>query len=359
MRELALHGRYTYQFWGSLDAFHGIKAFKGDDTVSIRLLQVRETKVAYELSGYSAMMADKQVRAVIVIGNPNILSTWWIALRSKFLGKKVLFWTHGWLKREPILKRTLRNLYFGLADRVLCYGERARSLAKDMGFNESRVVPVYNSLDFTSATLLYDRLQSGFLPKVKPQELFHNSALPLIICTARLIRQCRFDLLFDAAAILAGLGRPINILLIGDGEAREELTRQASELALNVVFYGACYDEETVGSMIYLSDLTVSPGKIGLTVIHSLSYGTPAITHDNLDQQMPEVEAIVTDETGLLFKYESSENLAEAIDNWLHRAMDRGRVRSACRAVIEQKWNPKRQRIEIEKALDEILENSR
>ena len=36
----------------------------------------------------------------------------------------------------------------------------------------------------------------------------------------------------------------------------------------------------------------VSPGNVGLTAIHSLSYGTPVLTHNNFNNQMPEVESI-------------------------------------------------------------------
>ena len=44
-------------------------------------------------------------------------------------------------------------------------------------------------------------------------------------------------------------------------------------------------------------DITVSPDKVGLTAIHSMAYGRPVITHDNMDRQGPEVEAVIPGRT--------------------------------------------------------------
>ena len=70
----------------------------------------------------------------------------------------------------------------------------------------------------------------------------------------------------------------------------------------NCIFYGATYDEKELSKLIYMSDLTVSPGNIGLTAIHSLSYGTPVCSHSNFNNQMPESEAIINFENGFFFR---------------------------------------------------------
>jgi hypothetical protein len=100
--------------------------------------------------------------------------------------------------------------------------------------------------------------------------------------------------------------------------------------------------------------LTCSPGKIGLTAIHSLSYGTPAITHSDMNEQMPEVEAIVDGVTGLLFEHNNAVDLAEKIGQWIDTKADRASVRRTCYDVIDSKWNPRRQQILIETALKRV-----
>lgn len=296
--------------------------------------------------------------ALIMLANPNFLTTWLAAALARLTGKKVLFWTHGWLRPEGRIKTLLRNTFLGLAHKVLVYGERARRLGALSGFPASRIAAIYNSLDADAAAAIFARLEQGSDDGHQPKDLFTHPQRPLVICTARLIAACRFDLLLEAAAQLRQGGTPVNILLIGDGPERQALEETAGELGLDVHFYGACYDEQVLGALIYHADITVSPGKIGLTAMHSLTYGTPVITHGDLDRQMPEVEAIEAGVTGALFRRDDVDDLAATIAAWLDTARDRAKVRRACRTTIETVWNPSNQARLIEAALDEVLAGS-
>ena len=93
--------------------------------------------------------------------------------------------------------------------------------------------------------------------------------------------------------------------------------------------------------MIYNADLCVSPGNIGLTAMHSLVFGTPAITHDDFPHQMPEFEAIKDGETGTFFKNGNVDSLAEGIVRWFEKhGNDREDVRKACMKEIDENWTP-------------------
>jgi hypothetical protein len=85
--------------------------------------------------------------------------------------------------------------------------------------------------------------------------------------------------------------------------------------------------------------------------MHTLMYGTPAITHDDLDQQMPEVEALEDGVTGKLFHWGDAGSLAQAIGGWLAAGRDREAVRTACRAAVHDRWNPHVQAEIIERAV--------
>jgi glycosyltransferase involved in cell wall biosynthesis len=270
----------------------------------------------------------------------------------------VLFWAHGWLRREEGARRVVRNIFYQLAGRMLVYGERAKEIGRLSGYPDRRISVVYNSLDTTRADDIVARIESGTLATVDPRSVFADPARPLLVCTARITALCRFDLLLAAAARLGERGRPVNVLLVGDGPERAALERQAGEAGVSIHFFGACYDEDVIGQLIYHSDLTVSPGKIGLTAMHSLMYGTPAITHGNFDEQMPEYEAIEPGRTGAFFAQADADALADTIDGWLIAARDRGTVRAACRAVIAEKWNPGHQADIIEKAIMAEVRNA-
>jgi glycosyltransferase involved in cell wall biosynthesis len=289
--------------------------------------------------------------AYIFLGNPNFLSTWLAAGIARLRGRHVLFWTHGWLRAESGIRARLRGIFYRLANTLLVYSDRARHLGIESGFPADRIVSVYNSLDLAQADRVLAAIAGGELTAVNPASYFDNAHRPIVICTARITKLCEFDVLFGAAKILAIRGQPINIFLVGDGPERESLALLASELAISAYFYGPCYDEEILGQLIYRSDLTVSPGKIGLTAIHSLMYGTPAATHDELDLQMPEVEALTEGVTGTFFEHRDPAALADALGKWFGTSRDRAQIRKACRDEVRARWSPTVQVSIIEKAL--------
>ena len=54
-----------------------------------------------------------------------------------------------------------------------------------------------------------------------------------------------------------------------------------------------CYNEEANAELLYNASVCVCPAEVGLTAIHSLLFGTPVVSNDNFDEQMPEFESII------------------------------------------------------------------
>ena len=117
------------------------------------------------------------------------------------------------------------------------------------------------------------------------------------------------------------------------------------------MFYGPCYDEKENAQLIYDANMCVAPGNIGLTAIHSLSFGTPALTHDSFEYQMPEYEAIIDGKTGTFFKKDDVNSMADAIQNWIENNTDRDKTRHACYEEIDARWNPEFQMKVLKKHL--------
>ena len=115
-----------------------------------------------------------------------------------------------------------------------------------------------------------------------------------------------------------------------------------SELGLenSVWLYGPCYDEEAIGEMFYNSAVCVSPGNVGLTSIHALTYGCPVVTHNNFPYQMPEFEAITPEVTGSFFKMDDVDDMTEKIRFWLKKTSEeREKTRESAYLTIDSKWN--------------------
>jgi glycosyltransferase involved in cell wall biosynthesis len=354
MQAMDRSGAIAYDFFGSGDALEGVlHADVGAVTRFVRAPFRRWGKLLWQPGAVRAAR-DGRYQAIILLADPNFASTWVAAAIARVRRVPVLFWGHGWLRPESEAKRAVRRAYFGLAHRFLVYAERGKRLGVAAGYAAERITVVYNSLDVARADAVIAGIESASASLARPQTLFADPARPLLICTARLTAKCRFDLLLAAAALLARRGVPVNVLLVGDGPERGTLERQAAQLGVAALFHGACHDEAIVGPMIYHADLTVSPGKIGLTAMHSLMYGTPAITHGDFDAQMPEVEAIEPGRTGAFFRCDDAADLAATIAHWLETAPARAQVRAVAREAIRRKWTPHAQAAIIEQAVLEV-----
>ena len=149
-------------------------------------------------------------------------------------------------------------------------------------------------------------------------------------------------MLIEALNILKNRSKHYNLIFIGQGESKQELINLVKKLNLSDVvwFYGASYNEAELSNLIYNADLCVSPGNVGLTAIHSLTYGTPVITHNNFNYQMPEFESIEVNKTGLFFNFDDITSLSNNIELWFDQNLNRNQIREACYKVIDTKFNP-------------------
>ena len=295
----------------------------------------------------------RDLDAIVYLGNPYFVSTWLSAALARLTGKRVLFWTHGWTRAETGLKAALRNLFYKLAHGLLLYGHRAKAAGLAKGFDSRQLHVVYNSLDYEAQKQARDRVDPASLPQLK-QELFGDAATPMIVCSARLTAACRLDLLLDAMASLKAELHPVNLLLIGDGPERGNLETHAKRLNVAVHFFGACYDENTLARLTMAAHATVSPGKVGLTALQSLAFGTPVITHDDLDAQGPEWEAILPGTTGDFFRREDVGALSRMIKAWTRTPEVGAETRLACHRQLDRHYNPAFQRLAIDRAVSGI-----
>ena len=282
----------------------------------------------------------KHYSTYLMLGDTRSVSTWLFLLFSKFYpNKKVFLWTHGWYGKESGLERFMKRIFFHLTNGgTFLYGNYARDLMIKDGFNPDKLFTIHNSLDYEHQIEIRRQLSLTDIYK----EHFGNDNYNLFFI-GRLTPVKKLDMILRAMAKLKENGQAYNMTFIGDGTVRELLVELTQELRLgnNVWFYGACYDERLLGELIYNADLCVAPGNIGLTAMHSLVFGTPALTHDDFPYQMPEYEAIHEGRTGTFFKNGSIESMAECISRWFKQHKDdRQAVRKACMKEIDENWTP-------------------
>jgi glycosyltransferase involved in cell wall biosynthesis len=293
---------------------------------------------------------SREYDVFIFLANYGFISTWLAAIIARLRGARVLMWTHGWTRPENGPKRWVRDLFYRLSHGLLLYGNIARKIGLEHGFEPSRLHVIYNSLDYAEQERLRNSLGEVDVRSVR--EKFPHPERPLVIATGRLVTRKRIDLLVEALAILNDQGQSMNLLVVGDGPAREALEAQATERGVEARFLGPVYDESELARLLYSADVAVIPGDVGLSAMHAMAYGTPVISHNRPWNQGPEWEAIVPGVTGQHFPPGDAKGLAEALQQWLGANSDREATRRACISVIERCWNPRTQRRLINQAVD-------
>lgn len=292
--------------------------------------------------------------SLILLGNAAWPCTWIAAALGRLMGKRVYFWTHGWTRRDRGLARHIRRTFYHLAHGLLLYGHMAKMEGIAQGFDPARLHVIYNSLDYEAHAKVREAITPEQCRRLRV-EMFNDPDTPVVVCVARLMANKRLDMLLRAAAANAAAGMPANVLLVGDGPERSRLEALARELNIRVVFAGSCYDEAMLGRCFRSASVCVSPGNVGLTAMHALAYGTPVVTHDDWENQMPEFESIIPGQTGGLYRAGDESSLASHIAAWTHpspgAAIDRAAVARACVQICERVYCPSAQVAAIEHAL--------
>lgn len=296
---------------------------------------------SYRMKGLThAILKRKYYDAFLLIGAPMCISIWVLCILLKIFRpkKKIYFWTHGWYGKESFWEKLLKKQFLKLADELFLYGEYAKSLLVKEGFDIQKMHTIHNSLGYSVQL----KLRNEMCPSDIYKNHFGNNN-PVIVFIGRMTAVKKLDILLDALDLLRQNNNFFNLIFIGTGVEKDNLAKRAEILKLNnqIWFYGPCFDEETNAKLIFNADLCVAPGNIGLTAMHVLMYGCPAITHNDFAYQMPEFEAIKPFKTGCFFERGCAESLKKSIEKWFEiNGSCREQIRRYCYSEIDAFWTP-------------------
>lgn len=346
-----IDGTYDCE-WYFENTDENIKPFDISRLKIVGILNTRKLGGFYWTKGMVRLLR-KDYDSFIMIGATRCLSLYVFLIFKNlfFRRKRVLLWTHGYYGKESWTEKHLfKRPLLRLADGLLLYGNYARELMMKDGFNPETILTIHNSLAYTEQL----RLRNKMKPTNIYKDYFQNEC-PVLVFLGRLTRVKQLDMIVDALKRLSDRGECYNLVYVGDGSERSGLEVKVKRLGLQrqVWFYGACYDEAKNAELVYNADVCVAPGNIGLTAIHALMFGCPAITHNDFKWQMPEFEAIHAGATGDFFERNNTKDLADVISRWIrNNASRREEVRQACYREIDEQWNPEFQMKVIEKAIN-------
>lgn len=212
---------------------------------------------------------------------------------ARLTRKKIILWGHGYdrasgFNPEQRLSDKVRQYFIRRADSVVLYsGAVAKELSQR--YPAQRFFVATNSIDSPEKNSMYNELTQKGRERIKIELKFPPR---LNICfVARLTNSKKPHLLTDIVEKLQNRGISIMIHLVGDGQLlsslKETISKRKQEDSFRI--YGAIYDEELTSKIIYASDFMIIPAWLGLSINHSLCYGTPVATLAN-ECHPPEIE---------------------------------------------------------------------
>lgn len=294
----------------------------------------------------------KRYKYFILTGDHRVLSNLVIAFLAKILNKKVFLWMHGLKSKDQIHWKEKLEIYpfYNLSNAFLLYGDYSRNLMIQKGFNPTKMYCIYNSLDYDIQLKIRE-----ILNKTDIFTSHFKNNLPVLIYMGRIQKIKKIDLILVSMIILKQRGIDCNLVIVGENADNLNFSKQIADAGLdaNVWIYGSCYKEELIGELIYNADVCVSPGNVGLTAMHCFVYGTPVITHNNFETQMPEFEVIEPGITGDFFEEDNIWDLTDKITYWISlENSKRKNVRLAAHKIIDDKYNPHYQIDVLKKVLN-------
>lgn len=174
---------------------------------------------------------------------------------------KYILWGHRYSSNR--IACNIRDQLMKRADRLLMYGDEDVELMVARGVDPAKIVIAWNTIH------------------VHNHQDFSNAKKTSLLFVGRLQKRKRIDLFIRIFARLQGrISDDITLDIIGSGEIENDLKQIADNLGIlhKVNFHGRIDNPNVLANYYSRAYAYVSPGPVGLGVLHSLAYGVPVIT---------------------------------------------------------------------------------
>jgi glycosyltransferase involved in cell wall biosynthesis len=246
--------------------------------------------------------------AVVVSGGPRCLTNLLLLLRARLRGARTIWWGQLWSGTTRMHRFLVRLLLMRLADAVLFYtdAEVATYRARWAWRDKRPISALNNGID---------------VGPIKPlrRDYIASERGANVLFIGRLTAKAELDLLLRAMTdpVIA----QATLHVIGDGADADAgaLRRWADRNGLRgrVVWHGGTVDETRIAEVANRAAVFCYPGSVGLSLIHAMAYGLPALVHDDRPTHMPEIAAFEPGVTGSFFAKNDPAALARSLANLL------------------------------------------
>lgn len=254
-----------------------------------------------------------QYDVLVVDGNVRHVSMALLSSIFKLFGKKIVVWSNVYSAHGNPFLQKIRRKWWNVFSNFLMYTERDVILLHENGFENKNIIAINNGLNQEEIDLIRTKWTAQKINEFKEQNNIISKEI--ILSSGRINKINNHILALEAVEKLNPSIPNLLWVVIGDGTETEKLKEIVSEKNLqdNVLFLGEIYEEENKCPWFLSATVLIHPGYMGLTIFNSFGYSLPVIIHDNLMNHSPEVFLFEENKTGLLFKENDSNDLANKI----------------------------------------------
>jgi glycosyltransferase involved in cell wall biosynthesis len=294
---------------------------------------------------------------IFIPGNPRVFSDVIFSLYCLFLKKKLVLWTIGRSYKGSFFSEKIRFFWSRMFQHIFVYNNKDIEYLRNNNFKESNIVSMNNGLDQKFINNVVLNLSDAELNAWKSNHSLNNKFV--FISSSRLTKKNNFELVIKALSIILNKGANFHWILVGDGPEEGKLKKMAKKLNLldHITFAGRIFDENELAFYFLSSNVSVLPGAIGLSILHSFGYGIPVVCHNNPLFHGPEYVVFDNFKTGLNFKRNNHLDLADKLF-FLYNNQEVITVMSQnCFKIANQEYNVDVMKSNFEKIVSQILVN--
>jgi glycosyltransferase involved in cell wall biosynthesis len=230
---------------------------------------------------------------------------------------------------HPLIKYMLKN-----ATAILAYSTFAKEFYSSYGINENKIFIAYNCVDTEKVTVDIEKY-TPFVKKEKEKLGLDDKTIMLFV--GSFSKEKKIENLILAYQQVKNQYPNTALLLVGDGEVKQEIENLVKEQNLkDVIFTGRKIED--VSLYFLLGDIFVLPGEGGLAINQAMIHELPIVT---VPADGTELDMVINGKNGYIVENNDIDALAEAIIQILTNDVLRKKMTQSSRILVEERFNIK------------------
>jgi len=314
------------------------EAKKKDD---VEIAWARQVKNKYirinsrELYWQPCLKLLRRADLIIVDQSSKLLLNYVLFMSQIFGIKRLCFWGHGKNFQEHNASRIGESAKRFMSRHVhwwFAYNDLSAGIVRSLGFPDSRITSVQNSIDTHQLYKAYQNITQSRLRQIKQKLGIRGHNVCLYV--GGMYPEKRLDFLIKACGHIKNAVPDFEMIFIGAGPDDDRIKTAAKKIEW-IHYPGPKFNEEKVPYFM-ISKLFLMPCFVGLAVLETFALETPMVTIDS-PSHGPEIDYLVDGINSVIVKNTDDPSLYAAKVSYLLKNDEALKMLTAgCRAAREK-----------------------